>query len=142
MTQRSGATVLLVEDDPDIRRVMAIKLRHAGIEVLEAGDGDMGMKMVEEYTPDLICLDLNLPVISGYEILRRMRKQAHLAKVPVLIVSARDSLDDHAIAQELGVTGYILKPFKPRVLLSKVKECLRAIGRSPTSPGLPTQMND
>ncbi|MBS1152534.1 MAG: two-component system response regulator, partial [Myxococcaceae bacterium] len=103
-------TVLVVEDDPPLRKLVAGYLKLLNFAVIEAADGKKAMTALGEQPYDLICLDLMLPESSGYDVLEFIRKEG-LARVPVLMMSARSLPEDRAQAEELGATLYLIKPF-------------------------------
>ena len=114
---------LLVEDDPPLRKLVAGYLKLLSFEVAEAADGKKAMAALSESKYDLICLDLMLPESSGYDVLEFIRKQG-LAKVPVLMMSARSLPEDRAQAEELGATLYLIKPFSRSDFTKAVKAVL------------------
>ncbi len=105
-------TSLVVEDDPEIRKLLRKYLEKLGFEVVEAGTGKAAMAALEQWRPTLLCLDLMLPESSGYQICETIRATAHLADLPVLVVSARSMPPDRALAEEVGATAYLMKPIR------------------------------
>ncbi len=116
-------SALLVEDDPPLRKLVAGYLKLLNFIVVEAADGKKAMTALGEQPFDLICLDLMLPESSGYDVLEFIRKQG-LAKVPVLMMSARSLPEDRAQAEELGATLYLIKPFTRSDFTKAVKAVL------------------
>ena len=116
-------TVLVVEDDPPLRKLVAGYLKLLNFAVIEAADGKKAMTALGEQRYDLICLDLMLPESSGYDVLEFIRKEG-LAKVPVLMMSARSLPEDRAQAEELGATLYLIKPFTRSDFTKAVKAVL------------------
>ncbi len=116
-------SALLVEDDPPLRKLVAGYLKLLNFVVVEAADGKKAMTALGEQPYDLICLDLMLPESSGYDVLEFIRKQG-LAKVPVLMMSARSLPEDRAQAEELGATLYLIKPFTRSDFTKAVKAVL------------------
>jgi len=116
-------SALLVEDDPPLRKLVAGYLKLLNFIVVEAADGKKAMTALGEQPYDLICLDLMLPESSGYDVLEFIRKQG-LAKVPVLMMSARSLPEDRAQAEELGATLYLIKPFTRSDFTKAVKAVL------------------
>jgi DNA-binding response OmpR family regulator len=114
---------LLVEDDPPLRKLVAGYLKLLSFTVVEAADGKKAMTALGEQPYDLICLDLMLPESSGYDVLEFIRKQG-LAKVPVLMMSARSLPEDRAQAEELGATLYLIKPFTRSDFTKAIKAVL------------------
>jgi two-component system chemotaxis response regulator CheY len=117
-------TVLVVEDDPALRKLVKGYLAFMGFSVLEVGDGRSAMAKLNEHVPDLVCLDLMLPESSGYDVCEFIRKTENLKDIPVLMMSARTMPEDRAHAEELGVNGYLIKPFTRAEFTQHVREVL------------------
>ena len=127
---RVGATartqVLVVDDEQDIAGLIKHSLEKGGdIDVDIVGTGDEALKAVNERTPDLIVLDLNLPVLSGLEVCRILRARASTARVPIIMLTARTSESDRVIGLDVGADDYITKPFSLRELAARVRAVLR-----------------
>ena len=121
-----NATLLVVDDDPQIRDVLRIALGTAGFRITEAADGAAALAAFTKFAPDLIILDIGLPEFDGLEVCRRIRATS---QVPILFLTARDDEIDRVLGLELGADDYVTKPFSPRELLARVKAILkRAIG--------------
>jgi DNA-binding response OmpR family regulator len=118
-----GETILVVEDDRSLREGLAMNFRLRGYRVLTAGDGDEGLRAAFDERPDLIVLDLMLPGTDGLEILSELRGRD--VGVPVLILSARDRLQDKVRGLEIGADDYLTKPFQLPELLARVEVMLR-----------------
>ena len=116
--------ILVVEDTEDNRQIIRDLLTSAGYELIEAIDGVEGVATAEREQPDLILMDIQLPVIDGYEATRRIRAIPALAKVPIIAVTSYALSGDEAKTREAGCDGYVAKPFSPRQLLAKVREFL------------------
>ena len=114
--------ILLIEDNPDITRVVEYELEQAGYRVLTAPDGISGLTSARENVPDLVILDLGLPDLDGAEIARRLRKTS---PVPIIILTAMDALDRKVNLLEAGADDYMTKPFHPEELVARVKVQLR-----------------
>jgi DNA-binding response OmpR family regulator len=115
-------TILIVEDQPGFRRIYHDVLKSDGYEVLEAQDGEQGLEMVRAHKPHLVLLDLGLPKIDGFEVLKRIRADAATAKIPVIIFSVLGEQKDVKKGLELGANDYTVKGFyTPRQILSKVR---------------------
>ncbi len=117
-------TALLVEDDPALRKLVLNYLSLMGFDVLEAPDGRTAMKRLNELQPDLVCLDLMLPESSGYDVCEFMRKTPALQNVPVVMMSARTLPEDRAIAEEVGVNAYLIKPFTRAQFTQQIRDVL------------------
>ena len=110
------ARVLVVDDEPAIRELCRVNLELDGHEVLEAGTGEEALEVVARERPDLVFLDIMLPGIDGWEVLRRLKEDAATAPVPVVLLTARTSEDDQILGWTGGILDYLGKPFEPRVL--------------------------
>lgn len=118
-----AATILVVEDDPAVSLALEVALKGEGYTTLLAATGDKGLEIGLAQAPDLLILDVRLPGIDGFELLRRLR--AGGSKAPVIILTARDEEVDTILGLELGADDYMTKPFRVRELLSRVKSQLR-----------------
>ncbi len=121
---RNGRTALVVEDDPDLRGLVRRHLEAMGMQVTEVAEGRAAILHVAVNKPDLVCLDLMLPELSGYEVCQFMRGEARLRGVPILIMSARGLPQDRAYAEQVGASTYLVKPFKRHVFAAAVKELI------------------
>jgi phosphate regulon transcriptional regulator PhoB len=121
----SGKKILIVEDEPDIRKLVAYNLAQEHFKVLEAEDGERALRILERERPHLIVLDLMLPGLSGLEFCRRLRERPETALLPVLMLTARASEADRVVGLEMGADDYLTKPFSPRELVARVKAILR-----------------
>ncbi len=117
-----SARVLIIEDDQGIRETLKYHLASAGFEVLEAADGSAGLRAARTGKPDLILLDLMLPGMGGLEVTRAVRKTS---RVPILMISARDSEVDKIVGLEVGADDYVTKPFSVREVVARVNAVLR-----------------
>ena len=120
--------ILIVEDTEDNRQIVRDLLTSAGYELIEAVDGAEGVAMAQSYRPDLILMDIQLPVVDGYEATRRIRAIPELARVPIIAVTSYALSGDEAKTRAVGCDGYVAKPFSPRQLLAKVREFLPEAG--------------
>ncbi len=118
-------TVLVVEDEADMARVLEYNLQQEGYEVLVALRGDKGRAMARERLPDLILLDLMLPGVARLNVLRELKDRPETARIPVIIVSALGSEDDVVLGLNLGADDYVVKPFRIRELLARVSAGFR-----------------
>ncbi len=117
------ARILLVEDDPALSRGLAASLKNSGYTVDPAFDGESALEMARDEPYALITLDLGLPDMSGLDVLRRLRQSGN--KIPVLILTARDALEDRVQGLDLGADDYLLKPFEPSELEARLRALLR-----------------
>jgi DNA-binding response OmpR family regulator len=126
-------TILIVEDQEGFRRIYEDLLTHEGYEVITAEDGEKGWRLSRERQPDLVLLDLGLPVMDGFEVLRRLREEETTRSIPVVIFSVMGEQQDIVKALGMGANDYTVKGFyTPRQILGKVKEF---IGRERERPG-------
>jgi len=117
--------VLVVDDEPMVREVLARYLEAEGFGVVTAGDGVEALDRFGESTPDLVLLDLMLPRIDGFEVFDRMRT---LGRVPVIMLTARGEETDRVVGLDLGADDYVTKPFSPREVVARVRAVLRRTG--------------
>lgn len=115
--------VLVIEDEPKIARLLELELQYEGYQVGKAGSGTEGLEMYGDGQWDLVLLDIMLPGLSGIEVLRRIR--AKDATVPILMLTAKDSVEDKVSGLDLGANDYITKPFRIEELLARVRAALR-----------------
>ena len=118
------ARILIVEDQEDNRMIMRDVLSSAGYELIEAVNGEDGVKLAHSERPDLILMDIQLPIIDGYEATRRIKGSAELKSIPIIAVTSYALSGDQTKARAAGCDGYISKPFSPRELLARVREYL------------------
>jgi DNA-binding response OmpR family regulator len=120
------AKILIVEDDRFLRELIARKLKNEGYEVLEAIDGEEGLKRVKEEKPDLILLDLILPGIDGFEVLAKAKEDPTTAQIPVIILSNLGQREEIERGLKLGAIDYLIKAhFTPGEIIEKIKNILR-----------------
>jgi len=117
--------VLIVDDDPDIQRLVSYNLTHAGFDVASADSGRKALESVQKHPPDLIILDLMLPDIDGVEVCRTLRQREDWRGIPIVMLTARGDEIDRVIGFELGADDYVMKPFSPRELVLRVKSIFR-----------------
>jgi two-component system cell cycle response regulator DivK len=120
VTQR----ILVVEDQEDNRRIIRDLLTTAGYELIEAPDGEAGVRLADTERPDLILMDVQLPVLDGHEATRRIRQNPALAPIPIIVVTSYALSGDEARAMAAGADGYVAKPFSPRQLLATIRNFL------------------
>ena len=118
--------ILIIEDQEDNRAILRDLLSQAGYELIEAADGEEGVKLAQSERPDLILMDIQLPVIDGYEATRRIKAKPDLKSIPIIAVTSYALSGDEAKARAAGCDGYVTKPFSPRDLLAKVRAYLPA----------------
>src|SRR5262245_15503096 len=116
--------ILIIEDQEDNRTIMRDLLSQAGYELIEAVDGGQGVELAKRERPDLILMDIQLPVLDGFEATRRIRAIEELKSVPIIAVTSYALSGDKARTRAAGCDAYVAKPFSPRALLAKVREFL------------------
>ena len=117
--------ILIVDDEPAIRDMVAFALRKAGMQTLHAGDARAAKAVIGDQVPDLILLDWMLPGMSGLELARRLRHESRTAEVPIIMLTARGEEMDRVNGLEAGVDDYVVKPFSTRELIARIKAVLR-----------------
>ena len=124
----SRRLVLVVEDEPDVANLIKLTLdREPDMRIELVDSGDAALKAAAERTPDLVILDLNLPVLSGIEVCRILRMRPGTARVPIIMVTARATESDRITGLDVGADDYISKPFSPRELAARVRAALRRV---------------
>jgi DNA-binding response OmpR family regulator len=117
-------TILLVEDEPDFRMALRIRLQANGYKVLEAEDGVAGLDMARSQNPDLIILDVMLPKMEGYKVARLLKFDEKHRNIPIIMLTARSQQSDRETGSSVGANAYMTKPFKPEELLEVLKKLL------------------
>jgi two-component system, cell cycle response regulator DivK len=120
MTKR----ILVVEDQEDNRQILRDLLGSVGFEMLEAGDGQEALVQAAKERPDLILMDIQLPVMDGYEATRRIKADPATKSIPIIVVTSYALSGDEGKARAAGCDAYVTKPYSPRQLLAKVREFL------------------
>ena len=121
-------TILVVDDDPHIRQLLVFALGKAGLDTVEAEDGEAALATAQACTPDLVVLDINMPRMDGLEVCRTLRAKSD---VPILFLSSRDDEIDRVLGIELGADDYVVKPFSPREVVARVMAILRRTSAKP-----------
>ncbi|MEO7675124.1 MAG: response regulator [Pyrinomonadaceae bacterium] len=119
-----GKTILVVDDSPTVRKLIAGKLEKCGYDVFCSNDGVEAMERLEELRPDLILLDINMPRMDGYQVCKLIRSNNNTKDVPVVMISGKDGFFDKVRGRMAGTSGYITKPFGPETLMKAVEEYL------------------
>jgi two-component system, OmpR family, response regulator len=117
--------ILIVDDDPHIRQVLAFALGKAGMQTAEASDGEGALDAIAAQRPDLVVLDINMPRMNGLDVCRKLRADDDL---PILFLSSRDDEIDRVLGLELGGDDYVVKPFSPREVVARVSAILKRGG--------------
>lgn len=129
MPGRRRPSVLVVEDDPDLGEVMVTVLRDEQFEARLARDGDQAMRLIDDQQPDVVVLDLMMPRRDGFSVLRELRSDGRISKIPVLVVTAIFGLTERLYATELGAADYVTKPFEMTELVSRIRGLLPQAAR-------------
>jgi two-component system cell cycle response regulator DivK len=116
--------ILVVEDQEDNRQILRDLLGSVGYDMIEAGDGLAALAAVKARRPDLILMDIQLPLLDGYEATRRIKAEPDLRDIPIIVVTSYALSGDEAKARAAGCDAYVTKPYSPRQLLAKIKEFL------------------
>ena len=117
-----GKCILVVEDQEDNRQILRDLLGNAGFDLVEAENGEQALAALAKRRPDLILMDIQLPIMDGYEATRRIRADPEMKSIPIIAVTSYALTGDEAKALAAGCNAYVTKPFSPRALLAKVRE--------------------
>ena len=118
-------TILVVDDEPAVRRVLLMRLQLAGYNVVSAEDGEEALEMFHSESPDLVVLDVMLPKMDGFAVCRRLRAESC---VPIIFLSALESISERVAGLDLGADDYLPKPFSPKELEARISTILRRVG--------------
>ena len=124
---RDRPLVLLVEDSPDLRRLYAEHLMHSGFDVLQAGDGEEAIRWATSQAPDVVLMDLSLPVLNGWDATRRLKGDDKTAHIPVVALTAHDGVGELQRATEAGCDWFVPKPCPPDALIVEVRRVLAGV---------------
>ena len=133
----SAYKILVVEDEPDIRKLVHYNLVQDHYKVVEAENGEQALKIIQRDKPSLVILDLMMPGMSGLELCRTLRGQDETAKLPILMLTAKAGEADRVLGLELGADDYLAKPFSPRELVARVRAILRRVNGAGHTDALP-----
>ncbi len=120
-----GKTILVIEDSKPLNKILCYDLSLAGFDMLSAFDGKEGYETAIEKKPDLIILDVNLPVMNGFEVCWKIKSHPNIKNIPIIMLTGRTSEKDMEEARDTAADYYMMKPYKQEKLLKKVKELLR-----------------
>ena len=115
-------TVLIADDEAQIREILSLYFKKEGFKVIEAADGAEALVQIQAGKPDIILLDIMMPVLDGFEVCKQVRK---ISDVPIIMLTAKDFDDDRILGLEMGADDYIAKPFNTREVVARVKAVLR-----------------
>ncbi|MDQ6421714.1 response regulator [Paenibacillus sp. LHD-117] len=130
-TNEKGAKILIIDDEPQIRKLLKVTLQAHRYDIAEAGDGEAGVMQASISHPDLIVLDLGLPEMSGMDVLRRIREWS---SVPIIVLTAKDREEDKIAALDGGADDYVTKPFGMGELVARIRVALRHVAKSANEP--------
>jgi DNA-binding response OmpR family regulator len=116
--------ILIVDDEADLVSVLRFGLEAEGFEVIEAGDGEEGLRKARDERPSLILLDLMLPKLDGYKVCRALKFDERYRNIPILILSARSGEQDRRLAMDMGADAFVTKPYDMRELVAKIRQRL------------------
>jgi two-component system cell cycle response regulator DivK len=116
--------ILVVEDQEDNRQILRDLLANAGFEMIEAVDGAQALTQAAAHRPDLILMDIQLPILDGYEATRRLKADPELKHIPIIVVTSYALSGDEEKAKAAGCDAYVAKPYSPRALLAKIRSYL------------------
>lgn len=116
--------IVLAEDDPQIARLTSFKLEKEGYEVIWEKDGGAAFESIKSNLPDLVLLDIMMPVMNGYQVLKKMKEDDDIKNIPVIMLTAKGQERDVVTGIEMGAEDYIVKPFRPAELTARIKKIL------------------
>jgi len=117
--------ILVVDDEKEFIEILSMRLKVMGHEVVAAHNGEEGLKAAESHSPDLILMDITMPVMDGYEACKRLKKNKKTKAIPIIMLTAVGHPDSITRSLETGAIDYIAKPFQPAVLMEKVRKALK-----------------
>jgi DNA-binding response OmpR family regulator len=123
------AKIVIAEDEPDIRELIAFTLRFAGHEVIAGANGEEGHDLVKKEHPDLAMFDVRMPKMTGYEACRKIKADPEIAHIPVIFLSAKGQENEIGQGMDAGADDYLLKPFAPDQLADRIKAILAKYGK-------------
>ncbi len=132
----SKQTILIVEDEEDIRELLVYNLKKEGFAVLDAGDGGKALEIARAKLPDLILLDIMLPGMDGLEVCRELERSPATAGIPIIMLTARGEEVDRILGLEMGADDYMVKPFSVRELVLRIRKILKRQSRAAEGEGL------
>jgi two-component system phosphate regulon response regulator PhoB len=128
------ATILIIEDDPDIRELLTFSLAREGWTLVMAVDGESGLTALPTANPDCVVLDIMLPGMDGLEVLRTLKSDPARKRLPVIMTTAKGEESDIVAGLELGAEDYVVKPYSPKVLAARIRAALRRTVDLPSRP--------
>ncbi len=128
--RRKSLKILVAEDERHVQRLLEYKLRNSGFKVIVAVNGEEALKLAKQHRPDLVVLDVMMPIMDGFECLAALKRDARLKSIPVVILTAKNLESQVVRGLELGAEDYITKPFSPPEFVARVKAVLKRIEKS------------
>jgi len=129
----SAQKILVIEDEPDIRKLVQYNLTQEHFNVVEAEDGEQALSLLQREKPNLVILDLMLPGLSGLELCKLLRQRSDTSRLPILMLTAKAGETDRIVGLEMGADDYLAKPFSPREMVARVRAILRRAESKPAS---------
>jgi DNA-binding response OmpR family regulator len=126
----SSPRILIVDDEADLVSVLRFGLQSEGFEVLEAADGEEGLRRAREFRPDLMVLDLMLPKMDGYKVCRALKFDERYRGMPIIILSARSGDQDRRLALDMGADDFVTKPYDMRALVRRIRSFIEKAKRA------------
>jgi DNA-binding response OmpR family regulator len=126
MAETKVKRVLIADDEPDLVTMLMVRLRHEGYEVLIARNGDECVALAEQEKPDLILMDVVMPLKNGYDACEEIKKNPKTARIPVVLMTALNQRENVTIGKHLGARAYVTKPFNVNSLLVKIRDVMQA----------------
>jgi len=127
LEERNGKRILVIDDDRNLRKIIQTNLELAGYDVATAAGGDEALRILDGMQPDLVVLDVMMPLMDGYEVARRIRRHPSNTHVPIIMLTAKGEVEDKLAGFDAGADDYMTKPFGPQELLARVKAKIRRV---------------
>jgi DNA-binding response OmpR family regulator len=124
------AKIVIAEDEPDIRDLIAFTLRFAGYEVVTGSNGEEGYELTRKEKPDLVMMDVRMPKMTGYEACKKIKADPEIAHIPVIFLSAKGQETEISSGLDSGAEEYLLKPFAPDQLTERIRAVLAKYGKT------------
>ncbi|MCP4143763.1 MAG: response regulator [bacterium] len=121
--------ILIVDDEPSILNILDFSLGAEGYEVIQASDGAKAYEMAVEHLPDMIVMDVMMPIMDGYQACEKLKADSRTAMIPVLMLTAKSAAEDHQQGKDAGADGYLTKPFSPQRLVELTDSFLGATNK-------------
>jgi DNA-binding response OmpR family regulator len=121
--------ILIVDDEPSILNILDFSLGAEGYEVIQASDGEQACEMAVNHQPDMIVMDVMMPKLDGYQACEKLKADSRTASIPVLLLTAKSSAEDHQLGKDAGADGYLTKPFSPQRLVEMTDSFLGATAK-------------